>query len=200
MRKSLLFIFCIIFLLGFSIFAFAADECDSNSDCFSDEKCRDNECVELDCDHDEIIRNHKCVEDYDECDYNSDCYSDERCYHGECEELDCNYNERIRNHRCETIYECYYNTDCTYDQKCMNGDCVTLFCSADSYIQNHACVKKQVQEPQQDIIMLYSPLQAHTPELIKEESFSDSLMFFLVIGVIAGIILLAFLVGVLVAR
>jgi hypothetical protein len=202
MKKIFLILIFIFVLVGISTIAFAADECDYNSDCFSDERCYNGYCEELDCDYNEIARYHKCVEEYDECDYTSDCYSDERCYNGECRELDCSSDEVIRNHRCEQRYECYINAECAYDQKCLNNYCITLSCSSDSYIQNHVCIKKAVEEPKQEIIAIYSP-QKYTPQaipVIKEESFSDSLMIFIIIGIIAGIILLGFIAGVLVGR
>jgi len=195
MKKLIFILFCVFVLIGISTLAFAADECDYNSDCFSDEKCSGNECVELDCSHNEIIRNHKCVEEYDECDYNSDCFSDERCSNGECRELDCSSNEIIRNHRCEQRYECYYNTDCVYDQKCLNNNCITLFCSADSYIQNHACVKKAVEEPKTELITIYSTAPIYTQPAVQESSFESAIMLFLIIGIIAG-----FILGLLAAR
>lgn len=123
-------------------------DCDFNTECNSDEICKDNKCVRFRCEYCQHVANHMCVS-Y-ECCKSDECWENERCVNNGCVKLACTDDEFISNHSCAklncTESEFAYNHECITllcleTEQAANHKCAELDCDDDELIYNHTCVK-----------------------------------------------------------
>lgn len=109
--------------------------CESNSDCNSEQSCKNNKCVQLDCGTCQYIEEHKC-KSYDCC-QNEDCGNAQYCKNHECIDVKCEFNQHAENHIC--VWNCVENINCNINEICTNHSCYELKCLDNEGFSNHTC-------------------------------------------------------------
>lgn len=112
-------------------------DCTADTNCYSDEICRNNKCIRFRCEECQYVANHMCVK-YRCCE-SASCWENEKCVDNNCAKLACTDDEYISEHSCAKL-------NCSQDEFAYNHECLKLVCTDDEVAENHKCVKLDCKE------------------------------------------------------